>query len=283
MRCILRYELDDVGNIGLTLAEFDSLEEMDEFLTKFKDSDEVRNYYYDRINKFLKTPCVVSYLNSVTTRANNGYVKGYFFDKYNKKRSVGLLYQDKLNIDRHLFATLRKNLVDRKVLREIYDRKYFLLGSQDMKMELGRCVKYNKTSTYFIRDFVRMIEDKDDEEKYLYLRCLCHTCKLLERKKHEVKLKVVKVDKLSPIDGYQLEKDNSYLFVSSKKEIKELMKYETVPTSEREGVMVVDWAPDEFKYAFYKALDTGNFDMLFNIYSLDVIERYTNLLEEKRK
>jgi hypothetical protein len=283
MRCLLRYELDDVGSVGITLYEFNSLEEMDKFLTRFKDSDEVREYYHDAIDRFLKTPQAVNYLKGVTSRENNGYVKGYFFDKYNKKRSIGLLYQDELTIDRHLFATLRKNLEDRKILREIYDHKYFLLGSQDLKMELRRCVMYNGTSTYFIRDFVRQIENKSEEDKYLYVRCLCHVCKLIKKKKHEVQMKVVEVGKLGQIDSYKLERDTSHLFVTGKKEIKELMKYDTVPTSEREQVEVVDWAPEEFKYAFYKALDTGNFDMLFNIYSLDVIDRYTNLLKGKRK
>jgi len=283
MKCELRFELDDRGEIGITLNTFNSLKEMDDFLTRFKDSDEVREYYRDIINNFLKTKQAVNYLKGITSRENNGYVKGYFFDKYNKKRSISLLYQEKITIDRHLFATLRQNLVDRKVLKEIYDHKYFLLESQNLKMELRRCVMHNRTSTYFIRDFVRQIENKSEEEKYFYIRCLCHVCKLLDIKKHEVQMKIVEVGKLGQIDGYKLERDTSYLFVTSKKGLKELMKYDTVSTSEREEVEVVDFAPEEFKYAFYKALDTGDFDMLFNLYSLEVIDQYTNLLKGKRK
>ena len=63
----------------------------------------------------------------------------------------------------------------------------------------------------------------------------------------------------------------------------EIVKYSEIKTPEREGVEVKDSAPEEFEYIFYKALDTGDFDKLYDMYSIEEIERYTNLLEGKRK
>ena len=70
MKSSLRYELDDYGKIGITLEEFDSLEQMDLFMQQYKDSNDVKEAYLSRINDFLKTRRAKEFLKLVkNTRA----------------------------------------------------------------------------------------------------------------------------------------------------------------------------------------------------------------------
>ena len=65
MKSLLRYELDNLGKIGITLKEFDSLIEMDEYLKQFNDSNDVKEVYLKVINEFLKTPEAIKFLSNI--------------------------------------------------------------------------------------------------------------------------------------------------------------------------------------------------------------------------
>ena len=95
MKCQLRYVLDDFGKIGVTLKEFDSLEEMDDYMQAFKDSNEVKKVYLSKINEFLKTKPAEELLHKVK-QENNGYIKGYAPYKDGRMHHIHLLYEGTL-------------------------------------------------------------------------------------------------------------------------------------------------------------------------------------------
>lgn len=275
MKCVLRFELDKFGDVGVTLKEFSSLEEMDKFISQFNNSDDVRRGFIDEINEFLKTPLAVNYLFKLKNK-NNGFIKGYSYDKYNNKRPISLIYKERLVIDRHTFARLRENLNDKKVLEEIYHHKYFLLDTGFLKNELRRAVRYGGTKEVFIREFVRSIEKKDDYLKYFYLRHLCFLCKLVNPpKRTPIRVKIVEISKLANISSYQLVDD---LFSDDNN-----LDYIIDDSVKQNDYEVSDSAPEDFKIVFYRALETGDFDTLFNLYSLEEIDLYTNIRKGSEK
>ena len=263
----LKYELDKYGAISKTLKTFKSLYEMDDFLSNFHDSNDVREYFFDEINEFLKTKEATEYLNvsSKDGRERNGYVTCYQEYKYHRVGKIMALYDNKIIKD-NLYETFIESLKDDKVLKNIYKRKFFLIPTEYLKDELRRIVFNKGGKTPFIRGFVSYIKNLDEENRYIYFRSLCDICNLLQNKKtkSKVSIKIVNVSNIKGINEYQLVKENNFEEISSDE-----FKYN-----------LRDDAPEYFEDLFYKAIRDNDFEKLFNEFTSEEIDLYSNYYEK---
>ena len=215
MKSLLRYELDDFGKIGTTLKEFDSLKEMDEYLKKFNDSNDVKEEYINEINEFLKTKKAIDFLANVPNE-NNGYLRGYTPSK-NKLRHITLIFNNNLLPEEKCYTKLREKLEENKVLYDLYHRKYYLLPSKPtlfLKDELRHAVVHHGTKRIFIKEFIIYIRKLDPEGRYFVLRTLSDKCKLLENNKGKtINNYKIRKDNLSSLsNGYKLVKVRHFPF-----------------------------------------------------------------------
>ncbi len=194
MKSELRYVLDKRGKIGITLMTFDTLQEMDLYMRRFKDSNDVKEMFLDLINCFLRSSIATNYLQEEAKRAenydgrekekpreNNGFIKG--FTPYNGVlRHVHLLYQNPLYLNKKCFTILRRELKERKILYDLKYRKFFIIPPiHDITSELTRAVDHHQTTTYIARDFVNYIEKLPEGEKYIVLRFLSDKCHIQQQ------------------------------------------------------------------------------------------------------
>lgn len=267
MDCKLRYELDDSGKIGITLEEFDSLEQMDLFMRQFKDSNSVKESYLDEINKFLKTDAAKGFLKIIKGRDNNGYLRGY--TKYNERFvRMPLIYQSAVLNKNECFKRLRVNLHNRKILYYIYNKKPYLLPGYPtlfLRHELCRVLVHYGSDRIFVKEFVSYIEKMKPEEQYFAIRSLAEKCDLLNPPKVECD-NIFKIWKTS--DKYSLVKTRHYSFGDySDEEIHE---------------MIMDNKVNLREYA-YSEFEMKNIGDLLKEYDLDEIDRNTDYFDNKGK
>ncbi len=261
----LRYEIDVPKRKGITLKEFKTLKEMDEFVSKFKDSDEIREYFINEINAYLQTKEAKEYFDMPSKKERNGNIVCYHAFPY-KSRLVCALYDGNALMGRGIYTKLDESLNDINVLKEIYNDKFYLLRSQFLKDELYRIINFNGGKTAFKKEFISRIHKLDEDESYAYLRSLCETCDLLvkKREKKTVNVKVVNVSKIKGLSEYKLVKQTELEIVNSN-------------INENEFQFIAyDDAPDYFKDIFYKAIENNDFDILFNLFSSEEIDLYSN-------
>lgn len=274
MRSILRYELDDYGKVGITLEEFDSLEEMDKFMKRFSDSNDVKDTYLERINKFLKTENATKFLKSIT-KENNGYLRGYSSDGY-QLRHIPLIYQSSLLPEGKCYTQLREKLQERSVLYDIYNRKYFVLPKNPtrfLKDELAYCVKHHGTNRIFIKEFIIYIKSLKPEERYFVLRVLCDKCHLLDMpKKKGINFYKIRYDYLKKIGtGYELVRTHPYSFGDFTDEEVHEMIPEDVEVSTRDG------ADTEFESI------VQDIEKLLEEYDIEEIDKNTDYFDKMKR
>lgn len=264
MKSSLRYELDDYGKIGITLEEFDSLEQMDLFMQQFKDSNDVKEAYLSRINDFLKTRRAKEFLKLVKDKENNGYLRGYTI--YNNSRvHVPIIYQSIVVPEEECIKRLRASLQNRSVLYDIYHRKPFLLPSAPtlfLRHELCHTIVHNGTNRIFIKEFISYIKNLNINEKYFVFRCLATNCHLLNKDK----LKTNNVFKIrNKANEYELVKTKHYFFGDySDEELHEMIK-------DDDKINLRDGVDNDFVIK--------DISELFEEYDLDEIDRNTDYFD----
>jgi hypothetical protein len=284
----LSYIVDKDGNNRIDLISFSHLEELDDFImSNFVTTDDVRAKYKEVIDIFNQKN------KAIFDNAKNSGYRGSIVVTYqdgNTLRRIPVMYKDgKKMKDVHECFQLFNELYNNKyIIREIKTRKSSVFSGDELS-RLKKAKYYLEYTQWGsddvdnFNDFAEMFykrvvgakkekvieEDLDWEDLYYHFRYMMDYFPFTigENKEH-VRVTYVDVDKLSKI-----ERDKIYH--SLYHEGKEIIKYSEIKTPDREGVEVVDSAPDEFKYVFYKALDTGDFDTLYNMYSLEEIEKYT--------
>ena len=111
---MLKFDLDGKGEIGIILKTFDTLREMDEFLYQFNDANDVRKYYLETINDFLKTNEARNFINLNPNIERSGYITCYHKFKYDKMKKISILYKNGL-VKNNIFQKLSEALHDPKV------------------------------------------------------------------------------------------------------------------------------------------------------------------------
>lgn len=273
MESVLRYELDDYGKIGITLARFNSLQELDKFLTAFNDSNDVKEQYLDKINTFLQSKEAIEFLRNYKEKENNGFVRGYCKDQY-RPRPVPLLYKSTLLSEKEIFHLLPDKLNKKEVLKDLYEHKFFLLKTQFLKDELHRHLN-GGTNRVFIREFIKYLHSSNENERYFAFRVMCDKCGLLKepRKKTENVHKIRLNDVRCIAKGYHLEKVKFYSFGDySDDELYEMQK-----DNQESKLSLCDDADEYFASIF--RMVKGDISKLLEFFDLEEINRNTNYSE----
>ena len=269
---ILKFDLDGKGEIGIILKTFDTLREMDEFLYQFNDANDVRKYYLETINDFLKTNEARNFINLNPNIERSGYITCYHKFKYDKMKKISILYKNGL-VKNNIFQKLSEALHDPKVLKKIYEYKFYLLPSLFLKDELRRIIIHHGGKDVFIKEFIKYIKDLPSEEKYVYLRSLGNICNLLNNKEKDTDIcfKIINISKIKEVNEYKLVYN---LYGLKKKEL------EGIYNENEFEYKVYNNAPEYFKYIFNKAIEENDFDILFKTFTGEEIDLYSNYYEK---
>lgn len=292
----LSYVLDEKCKKRIDLVSSNRLEELDDFImSNFTTTDDVREKYKEVIDIFCQKNKDI--LEKAKKKGYRGYVVITYQDGDHVRR-IPVMYKDgkKLKNIYECIEIFNENYNKKEIIREIRNKKYDVFTGEELtQLYFARYYLYylqwtkkdeddfNKFADMFYKRIIgnkkgKVKEDDLDLEKlYYHFRYMMDYFPFSTGKnKERVAVTGIKVDKLSEIEKAKVYHE---LYHGPS----DIIKYSEIKTPDREGVEVIDSAPDDFKYAFYKALDTGDFDILYNMYSLEEIERYTNLLEGKRK
>lgn len=285
----LSYIVDKEGKKRIDLIGFSNLEELDDFImTNFTSTEDVRAKYKEAIDIFcqknkdiFEKSKVPGYRGSIVITYQDG----------NKLRRIPVMYKDgrKIKSIPECIEIFNEHYQDKKIIRKIEkDKSSVFTGEELSQLYFARYYlhykQWSKSDEEDFEKFAKMFykriitNNKDDNNMlYYHFRYMMDYFPFgIGKNKEHIVVTSIEADKLS-----QIEKNKLYheLYHGTS----DIIKYSEIKTPEREGVEVIEEAPDEFKYVFYKALDTGDFDMLYDNYSLEDIDKYTNLLKGKRK
>ncbi len=274
--------LDEKGLNRIDLASYNTLEELDDFImSNFVTTEDVRKKYKDAIDIFLQKN--KEFLSKIKRKYRGTVV--ITFEDGNKVRKIPVMYKDSREMKslEECLDIFEKSYTDKTIIKKIVDGKSSILTGEELdELNYARYYLYytkwgsddKKAFDSFTKMFYKRITRSND--LYYQFRYMMDYFDFgIGSNKTRVQITGVESDKLSPIERSQI---YHKLYHTT-----EIVKYSEIKTPEREGVEVLDSAPEEFKYVFYKALDTGDFDTLYNMYSIEEIEKYTNLIKGKRK
>ena len=277
--------LDEKGKNRIDLVTTDNLSELDDFImSNFVTTKDVREKYKEAIDIFYQKN---KELMATFKRKWRGSVV-IVYDDNGVLTKIPMMYKDGRTIKslNECLEIFNLTIHDKKKMKYLVDNKPGIFTGEELNYFYRanyyvNYTQYTKKDKKAYEDFIDLFQKRmticDDETLYCHFRSLMDYFDFgIGKNKEYVKVTSVEADKLS-----EMEKDMLYhkLFHGNG----EIVKYSEIKTPEREGVEVLDSAPEEFEYVFYKALDTGDFDKLYDMYSIEEIEKYTNLLERKRK
>ena len=271
----LSLTLDKDGKNRIDLASFSNLEELDDFImSNFTTTEDVRTKYKEVIDIFFQKNA--DFFKKIKRKYRGSVVITY--DDGNKVRRIPVMYKDgrRLKDLEECLNIFEESYLNKEIIREIKKYKPDIFTGE----EIGRLNRaryflyYQQYSADDMKEFgafARMFRKRilNTETLYYHFRYMMDYFDFsIGENKTNVMVTEVKTDKLSDIE-------KSKIYHSLYHGNGEIVKFSEIKTPEREGIEVVDNAPEEFKYAFYKALDTGDFDILYNLYSIEEIEKYT--------
>ena len=271
----LSLTLDTDGKNRIDLASFSNLEELDDFImSNFTNTEDVRTKYKEVIDIFFQKNA--DFFKKIKRKYRGSVVITY--DDGNKVRRIPVMYKDgrRLKDLEECLNIFEESYLSKETIREIKKYKPDIFTGE----EIGRLNRaryflyYQQYSADDMKEFgafARMFRKRilNTETLYYHFRYMMDYFDFsIGENKTNVMVTEVKTDKLSDIE-------KSKIYHSLYHGNGEIVKFSEIKTPEREGIEVVDNAPEEFKYAFYKALDTGDFDILYNLYSIEEIEKYT--------
>ena len=274
--------LDEKGLNRIDLASYNTLEELDDFImNNFTTTEDVRVKYKEAIDIFFQKN--KDFFKNLKKKYRGTVV--ITFEDGNKIRKIPVMYKDgrKLKDLDKCLQIFEETYTDKKIIRNIQDRKPSVFTGEELdELDYARYYlhykQWSSDDKKAFDTFAKMFHKRvlNTETLYYHFRYMMDYFDFgIGLNKTRVQITGVESDKLSQIERSQI---YHKLYHTT-----EIVKYSEIKTPEREGVEVLDTAPEEFKYVFYKALDTGDFDTLYNIYSIEEIEKYTNLIKGKRK
>ena len=267
--------LDEKGLNRIDLASFSHLEELDDFImSNFVTTEDVREKYKEAIDIFFQKN--KEFLSKLKRKYRGTIV--ITFEDGNKVRKIPVMYKDgrKLKDLEECLNIFESSYTDKKIIREIKDKKPSVFTGEELD-ELNYARYFLYYQQYGTDDmkafgvFARMFRKRilNTESLYYHFRYMMDYFDFsIGENKTNVRVTSVEADKLSEIEKNKIYHD---LFHGNG----QIVKYSEIKTPERENIEVIDEAPDEFKYVFNKAIETGDFETLYNMYSIEEVERYT--------
>ena len=288
----LSFLLTEDGAKGINLMGFNKLSDLDKYVQEhFLSTVDVRREFEEDISEFcLDNREFIEEENKRNKRNWTGMIV-ITFPEYKKNSETGqnelkiiklpMLYKNgkQLKSKEECLNILREKFKDKEIVKEIRDSRWFLISDNE-KRYLNKARHFidgyqhdrdeEKNFYDFGYVFCRRLEVLKEDVAYYYLRCLGNICDLYEGKnKTQVQVTSVKKEKVKKLSK-----------VTVVRKLTKEMKNELAKISEEE-VEFTDVAPDEFKFVYLKARETGDYDTLYNMYSIDEIDRY--VIQGKRK
>ncbi len=289
----LSFLLTEDGINGIDLISFNKLIDLDNYVKEnFLSTVDVRKKFDQDISEFcLDNREFIQDENKRNRRNWTGMIV-VTFPEYKKNTETGqnelkfirlpMLYKDgkQLKPKEECIDIIREKVKDCEIVKQIMNERWFLISENERHYLNGAYHFINgyqhdsfeeKQFYDFGYVFCRRLEVLSEDVAYYYLRCLGNICDLYEgRNKTQVNVTSVKSKRVGSLSKVVVVKR------LTKKEKQELAKIE-----QEEEVVFSENAPDEFKYIFNKARETGDYDTLYNMYSIDEIDRY--VIQGKRK
>ena len=188
MKFHLSIVLDRDGYNRQDLYSCKTLKELDEYLLKFRNHQEVREVYFEEIGEFLLDNMKYIRENEKkNNRANNGRICIVYEGKNGKLRMFSIIYQnDGIILEKkRCFRKIRNELNNDNTLKELLNRKRYLLSQYEIDLlsqYLMFPTSYKKYKRIFINDFIARLEKMSDDNLYMYLRSIMKMCGLLYKK-----------------------------------------------------------------------------------------------------
>ena len=274
--------LDEKGLNRIDLASYSNLEELDDFImSNFTTTEDVREKYKGVIEIFFQKN--KEFLSKIKRKYRGSVVITY--EDGNRVRKIPVMYKDgrKLKDLEECLNIFEASYTDKRIIREIKDNKPSVFTGEELS-ELNRAryflyyQQWGSDDKKAFNEFARIFRKRilNTETIYYHFRYMMDYFDFsIGENKTNIQVTSVEADKLSEIEKNRIYHD---LFHGNG----EIVKYGDIKTPESEGVEVLDSAPDEFKYVFERALETGDFDKLYDMYSIEDIDRWTNLHKGKR-
>lgn len=272
--------LDKDGNKRLDLVTSDRIDNLDNFIKKnFSNHQDVRRKYDQEISEYcLDNMDFIKEENTRNHRNWTGAITILFpVEEYNYQKNVyetryikiPVMYKDGIELQSkdECLKIIRERLKDRTKFKELFEQRGFLLSGDEIRCyyqaknyinEILNGGSEKKAYDDLVDVFCKRISKMPDHISYYYFRCLMDIFELAKKtNKTRVKIKSVETDKLAKI---------------GKREQKRLDKeaYE-----QSQGIEIMESAPEEFAFILTRAIETGDYESLYNMYSLDEIERFT--------
>lgn len=221
----LSFILDKDGWLKEDLIISNSLYKLDNYIkNNFNGTKDVRRIYDEKISEFcLNNMKLIQDENERNHHNATGRIV-ILENTYNDGRlcdvkQIKVIYHDNLLPSRKKCITkIRKSLNDDNKLKELYQRKNYLLSQNELELirlyDRFHNRKYKKSVIGFLTN---RIKEAGGTEAYYYCRHLTNLCDLLKEKKKK-KVKITKINGSKIEKNMSLQKDLPYHYLESEVE-----------------------------------------------------------------
>ena len=241
------------GDDRIDLESSNSLKDLDKYIIKnFKNNKEVRKKYEQDICEFVIDRIdFIKRENARNKRKWFGSICIICEEEDGTKYKIPIIYQNdkKLLSKDECLNKIKTMLKSNDVIKEIIKRKKYLLSNYEIDLFYeSQDLNILKYKNNFINTFYSRIKNYADETLYYYSRCLMNIFKLNERSI---------ITKFGTIN----------------------LLNENIPSN---ITLKKDFNNDENNYLI-NLVDSKNYEELYNVYSIDEIDLYTDLKRGKVK
>ena len=254
----LSFLLDRDGYNRIDLVSFYELSKLDDFIIKrFKSNSDVRRKYEHDISEFcLDNMKFIKNENKKNKRNWTGSIaiicdERYKDDKTEKLYKIPIIYQNdkKMLSKEDCLMKIKEKLKNKNIVKKIYEEKRYLLSDYEKDLLIKN---YSRSDDKYLKSFIgnfynRLKRCNSDDLLYFYCRSLMNVCNLNEL--------IVKTQ-FGMIDNIDFDMKGNVTVVKSN-----------------------SYSNDAY---FNNLIDNENYEELFNVYSIDEINRDSDLLKGRK-
>ncbi len=254
----LSFLLDRDGFRRIDLISFYELSKLDDFIiTRFKNTHDVRKKYQDEISEFcLDNRERIQKENAKNKRNWTGSITIIADERDNNDKTellykIPIIYQDdqKLLSKEECLRKIKEALQNQKVIKRLFTEKRYLLSQYEIDLLFKN---YNRSDDKYLRSFIgnfyNRMKNCNEETFYYYCRSLMHVFDLNKGAKEKKSNTITHINEEIPLDTTIIKKNG---FSSD--------------------------------FYFNDLISMENYEELFNIYSVDEIEKNSNMFVKRKK
>ena len=263
-----------------------TLQDLDSCTKLFKNSKELRNSFSEEIQEFKKNfeTELMLWQYDHHGKTNNGKIYANYIAEADNElfiATIPIMYEGNELVPlsdaiEHIAYYLQ---IDENFER-LFKEKSYLLKQSEGKIEYEYADEYfnkgkdNALKQEVINSLINRIKIMDEEKRYLYLRTLMNICHLTEKEIYTIVGKVGMINDNIPQNTAYSKKGYVQMEVLEDSNFERALH--SIDSDEDFSYEVYDDAPDYFKDVFYKAIENNDFDILFNLFSSEEIDLYSN-------